>query len=154
MDKQTIDDQKKTIHRLQEECTEKTNAIIALGEKLKAKEQECEELKSENFTFEQLIKDIEKYGAIEELIQQLDQLKVENDELRKNLVDKHTLRCFRLVTHREFDKLTIEKVQLRQENKKLKQTLTEIKELCQKHIKAEKIVMANDILQKISEVEE
>lgn len=35
----------------------------------------------------------------------------------------------------------------------LKQTLTEIKELCQKHIKAEKIVMANDILQKISECE-
>ena len=34
-----IDDQKETIHRLQQECTEKTNAIIALGEQLKAKEQ-------------------------------------------------------------------------------------------------------------------
>lgn len=31
----------------QQECTEKTNAIIALGEHLKAKEQECEELKEE-----------------------------------------------------------------------------------------------------------
>ena len=41
------DDQKKTIHRLQEECTEKTNAIIALCEQLKAKEQECEELKKQ-----------------------------------------------------------------------------------------------------------
>ena len=45
-DKQIIiDDQKKTIHRLQDECTEKTNAIIALGEQLKAKEQECERLR-------------------------------------------------------------------------------------------------------------
>ena len=45
-DKQIIiDDQTKTIHRLQQECTEKTNIIIALGNKLKAKEQECEELK-------------------------------------------------------------------------------------------------------------
>ena len=39
-----IDDQKETIRRLQDECTEKNNAIIALGEHLKAKEQECEEL--------------------------------------------------------------------------------------------------------------
>ena len=44
MDKQIIiDDQKKTIHRLQDECTEKTNAIIALDEQLKAKEQELQE---------------------------------------------------------------------------------------------------------------
>lgn len=48
-----IDDQKKTIHRLQDECTEKTNAIIALGNKLTAKEQECEELKE---TFDGLLK--------------------------------------------------------------------------------------------------
>lgn len=48
MDKQIIiDDQKKTIHRLQQECTEKTNTILALGDKLKCKEQECEELKDE-----------------------------------------------------------------------------------------------------------
>ena len=37
-----IDDQKKTIHRLQQECTEKTNAIIALGEQLSRKEQELQ----------------------------------------------------------------------------------------------------------------
>ena len=44
-DKQIIiDDQKKTIHRLQDECTEKTNVIIALGEQLKAKEQELENI--------------------------------------------------------------------------------------------------------------
>ena len=40
-----IEDYRQTIERLQQECTEKTNAIIALGEHLKAKEQECEELK-------------------------------------------------------------------------------------------------------------
>lgn len=40
-DKQIIiDDQKKTIYRLQDECTEKTKAIIALGKQLKRKEQE------------------------------------------------------------------------------------------------------------------
>ena len=37
-----IDDQKETIHRLQQECTEKTNAIIALGEQLSRKEQELQ----------------------------------------------------------------------------------------------------------------
>lgn len=40
-----IEDYRQTIERLQQECTEKTNAIIVLGEHLKAKEQECEELK-------------------------------------------------------------------------------------------------------------
>ena len=35
-----IEDYRQTIERLQKECTEKTNAIIALGEHLKAKEQE------------------------------------------------------------------------------------------------------------------
>ena len=47
-DKQIIiDDQKETIHRLQQECTEKTDTIIALGEQLQAKEQECEKLKKQ-----------------------------------------------------------------------------------------------------------
>ena len=32
---------------MQQECTEKSNVIIALGEQLKAKEQECEKLKAE-----------------------------------------------------------------------------------------------------------
>lgn len=44
-DKQIIiDDQKKTIHRLQDECTEKTNVIIALGEQLQRKQQSEEKL--------------------------------------------------------------------------------------------------------------
>lgn len=40
-----IEDYRQTIERLQKECTEKTNAIIALGEHLKAKTHEYEELK-------------------------------------------------------------------------------------------------------------
>lgn len=40
-----INDYQNIVKRLQQECTEKTNAIIALGERLQAKEQECEELK-------------------------------------------------------------------------------------------------------------
>ena len=52
-----------------------------------------------------------------------------------------------------FDGLFKIQYKLADNNKKIRQCLTEIKELCQKHIKAEKIVMANDILQKISECE-
>lgn len=40
-----INDYQNIVKRLQQECTEKTNAIIALGERLQAKEQGCEELK-------------------------------------------------------------------------------------------------------------
>ena len=63
MDEQQIiiDDQKKTIHRLQDECTEKTNAIIALGEQLKTKEQECEQLRNKlNSSIERMNKQNEK----------------------------------------------------------------------------------------------
>lgn len=88
-----IDDQKKTIHRLQDECTEKTDAIIALGEQLKAKEQECEELRSIRDSW---ISKSEQETKIKEFYQyELDRLKAKNDELEK-----------------------------------LKQTLDEIKEIC------------------------
>lgn len=49
------------------------------------KTQECEGLKEENFTFEQLIKEYEKYGAIEEIIEQLDQLKVAKEQAEHKL---------------------------------------------------------------------
>ena len=123
---------------------------------LKRKEQECERLKAK----------CKKYGEInEQETKDYAELKAENEELRKNLVDKHTSRCFRLVTHREFDKLIMETVQLRQENKKLKQTLTEIKEffneeciICKENyinITGEicEECKYKDILQKISECE-
>ena len=76
MDKQIIiDDQKKTIHRLQQECTEKTNIIIALGNKLQAKEQECEKLRFP-------MKDTNYAILTKEEFEQFKQLKAENDELK------------------------------------------------------------------------
>lgn len=42
-----IDDLKEMIYKLQIECAEKTDNILALGEKLHSKEQECEELKKD-----------------------------------------------------------------------------------------------------------
>lgn len=84
IDKQIIiDDQKETIHRLQQECTEKTNTIIALGEQLQAKEQECEDLKEDRERWKSNFNG--KVSAIEELLQQLDQLKKSNEEL-KNII--------------------------------------------------------------------
>ena len=69
-DKQIIiDDQKKTIHRLQDECTEKTNIIIALGERLDQLKFDYAELeKRHNDSFEQF-----------------KQLKAENEELKKKV---------------------------------------------------------------------
>ena len=155
-------------------CKDRPNCYY---KKWQRKEQECERLKKwlpivtrlenefENF---EKAKAIDYKSYIEQIFIELDKLKAENDELRKNLVDKHTSRCFRLVTHREFDKLIMETVQLRQENKKLKQTLTEIKEIAEHFYKTgflrtnNNCILINNhlcvetldkILQKISECE-
>lgn len=56
------------------------NDLISQLDQLKA---ENEKLKEENFTFEQLIKEYEKYGAIEKIVQQLNKLKSENKKLKK-----------------------------------------------------------------------
>ena len=70
-----IEDYRQTIERLQQECTEKTNAIIALGEHLKAKEQECEKWKHQaelgSETTDRLAK------QLEEKEQQCEELKSE-----------------------------------------------------------------------------
>ena len=106
---------------------------------LKAKEQECEELKGIS------MKKCPKCGEVYlnsvgmEAFNQLDQLKAENEELKEQFKLAEPLYQACNIKDKKINKL--------------KQTLTEIKELCQKHIKAEKIVMANDILQKISECE-
>ena len=145
-------------------CKDRPNCYY---KKWQRKEQECERLKKwlpivtrlenefENF---EKAKAIDYKSYIEQIFIELDKLKAENDELRKNLVDKHTSRCFRLVTHREFDKLIMETVQLRQENKKLKQTLTEIKEIAEfyNNSNMDNICYQDgiyEILQKISECE-
>ena len=77
-DKQIIDSSDICKHCGAMECKEHRCKIYNIVEAvISSKEQECERLKEENFTFEQLIKEIEKYGAIEEIIQQLDQVKAE-----------------------------------------------------------------------------
>ena len=52
--------------------------------KLKA---ENEKLREENFTFEQLIKEYEKYGTIEEIIEQLNKVKAENEKLKQTFTE-------------------------------------------------------------------
>lgn len=66
-----IDDQKKTIHRLQQECTEKTNTILALGDKLKCKEQECKELRVENKKLKEELLDLKLQFEEEQLMYEI-----------------------------------------------------------------------------------
>ena len=166
-DKQIIiDDQKKTIHRLQGECTEKTNAIIALGEKLKIKEQEYEKLRQyHNKCCEEFEKEkkewLEKYNQVSrdfysgkycnaEKCQQLDQLKAENDELKKCYKNNSALLDFEETNTTKL----VNKVM------KLEKTLTEIKEIAENAYcltnatNKDMAQFAKQILQKISEVEE
>lgn len=84
MDKQIIiDDQKKTIHRLQDECTEKTNAILLLGQECNRLKEEVSLLKESNSKLQQIEdgKSIEKF-----YLQQLDQLKDENEGLKEKIM--------------------------------------------------------------------
>ena len=143
-DKQIIiDDQKKTIHRLQQECTEKTNIIIALGNKLQAKEQECEELKKIINEAKNSKLDLNSFFAIEATVGEyqleLDQLKSENKHLN-DLLNQAL---------KDYDKA--------------RETLTEIKEIAEKlknfyeelgKCEDLTVVRLKQILQKISEVEE
>lgn len=70
-DKQIIiDDQKKTIHRLQDECTEKTNIIITLGEQLDQLKTENDSLKRQlQFEFDETL--LQYSNTIEDLQKQL-----------------------------------------------------------------------------------
>ena len=86
-----IEDYKQTIERLQKECTEKTNAIIALGEQLKAKEQECEALKKRNEDNERfyLIQYAKKDSEVLDLTHKLNVLEERKraDKLSKTLIE-------------------------------------------------------------------
>ena len=126
-----------------------------LYKQLKRKEQECERLKEENFTFENLIKEIEKQGAIEETIQQLDQLKAENEELKKLLKVRIEDLC---------DACGASSM-MPMPCKVYEKTLDQIKQIMKKHCRKCKkhkfyhfqlccTCKYTDILQKISEVED
>ena len=76
-----IEDYRQTIERLQKECTEKTNAIIALGERLKAKTQECEQIKEK---YEALkLENQEGYEIVAELKHECEELKEDYAELEQ-----------------------------------------------------------------------
>ena len=104
-DKQIMTDIQNMIARLQQECTEKTDDIIALGELLQAKEQECKELKEQFKLAEPLyqscnIKDrkIKKYeqtlAEIKEIAEGMHDLWINKTKYTDidNLV-KHLLEC-------------------------------------------------------------
>lgn len=189
------------------ECKPKENGCYhytkCLEEQLQAKEQECEELKG---LCNGLDTTIDNYTNLIELRnQQLDQLKAENDELKKEIAKATMEICNQCG---EKDDYNIPCKQIRdlgyglqleiEENDKLKQTLTEIKEIakpyqrdidkicgycrrydgahaccmddlnryeyrtgtteaCNRFIESERFdinIVANKILQKISEVED
>ena len=152
------------------------NQIVELNKKVEAKEQECEELKESNIG---LIKDWEekKNQAYEiacknnKLKEQLDQLKAENDELKvmfKDLsyenqkfsyqIEEQTkqLEPFKVEYFKGLETIVIaelakKSIRITAENRKLEQTLTEIKEIAE-GVKGYD-PLAKQILQKISECE-
>lgn len=84
-DKQIIiDDQKKTIHRLQDECTEKTATIIALGEQLKAKEQELQEAMDNYVQLD--LQRVKEYNELVDLYKAKEQECEELERLYKELL--------------------------------------------------------------------
>ena len=60
----------------------KEQRIVELNKTIKAKEQECEELKKENYEI------TEEVSIDRDLFAEIDQLKAENDELRKTVMQK------------------------------------------------------------------
>ena len=154
-DKQIINDQKNTIHRLQQECREKTNAIIALGEQLKAKEQELQEAMDNYVQLDlQRVKEynelVDLYKSKEQECEELKEtnntLAVTRDKLLGDLwIEEESLKDYIEHYNKAIDELD-----------QLKQTLADIKEIAE--IKQKQSVFVGEtvfeqILQKISECE-
>lgn len=170
-------------------CIEPCPEIKELLAKLQAKEQECEELKEDNATlFDKAIEARKECTDLKEqlfllkidyaeLLKQLDQLKAENDELKKQL--KFELDETLLQYSNELDRLKAENedlkksillqcpncgeeylnykgVELYYENNDLKQTLIEIKEIIEDNktvLEAMRIDGLDPILQIIERIE-
>ena len=160
-------EQKRKRNELNIRCELRQNCYY---KQLKAKEQECEKLQTEFKNFEEQIKlqnnfidslfkatnnskwldksmlDDEVSEVIEKIeldYEQLDQLKAENEELKKKLdFQKNMYECARADESDKFEEIL-----------ELKQTLEEIKSLCYEQDLNEDF-FANEILQKISEVED
>ena len=124
--------------RLCEDCIHHKNYWSELlekeqVEKIKSLEQECEELKEDRERWKSNFNG--KVSAIEELLKQLDQLNAENEELKK-ILNENCLYNLTLMT----------------EQRVLLQTLTEIKDYCNKYPQ-NSIGFKKYILQKINECE-
>ena len=164
-DKQIIiDDLKEMIYKLQIECAEKTDNILALGDQLKTAETVIEILEAKIGGNEYAISDIVKeyQGKLDQLKEQLEaykmeaeegyeinaELKAENEELKKqnNQFDNGINEQFSKIIELE-GRNNLLKAELEQEKAwhksadeiskvnseyttKLKQTLAEIKEIC------------------------
>ena len=128
---------------LTEELEKHKKRINKYKQQLKAKEQECEELKDKliNLLGKEGLRQSEK----EFYEQQLDQLKAENEELkRQHQGDKGLITATGKMNY-----------ELLQEYDKLKTALTEIKEIAKKGFESSQLtkLILDLILQKISECE-
>lgn len=113
----------------------KNKTINILKEKLLRKEQECKELKKENYEI------TEEVSIDRDLFAEIDQLKAENDELRKTVMQKCP-QCG--------------EIYLNPIGAKLYEALTEIKEIAQYDVhttRTDLCLKLNWIKKKISEVE-
>lgn len=136
---------KNEIKDLEDLAKFKTGVIRELQDKLKAKEQECERLKADVERWKSNFNG--KVTAIKELLQQLDQLKAKNEELKRRLEVKGNILKLTDEAKNEYSK----------ENKKLKQTLAEIKEIIHfnktNRLSGGACISIEQILQKINEYE-
>lgn len=115
-------------------CIEPCSEIKQLKEQLKAKEQECEELKAK----------CKKYREInEQETKDYAELKAENERLQE---EREKAKNYNL----EYGQLLIKATN---KNNKLSKTLAEIKEIAEEKAKVNDW-LALDILQKINEVED
>lgn len=142
-------------------------------EALKAKEQECKRLKEE---IKNKAEDLKRHQnhlyelgqTILSLDKQLDQLKAENEELKHKIFKYEELLKHSAMAQNTFTAVEVETIAsgikfignslIAEENNKLHKTLTEIKEYCtdmkKDHYWGMRMMrFANEILQKISEVE-
>ena len=146
------------IHELSIACRDKVNKCkyYTLYKQLKRKEQEFEELKEDRERWKSNFNG--KVSAIEELLQQLDQLKAENETYKKMLDDTEVKVA--LIDVRTGDRELWRNLGMKAD--KLKQTLAEIKKIAENvqsfvgriDIEDDVCEQMEQILQKISEVED
>jgi len=127
------------------ELKEKYNEVLKLAKENADSNEYClQELEKENkqlrkrlkMADKQMAKEEDKYFKMQEKIEQL------------NVLKNVYLSCYKA----KHNDIKGEIFKLREENNDLKHTLEEIKKMCESHIEAKKIVMADEIINIINEV--